>query len=268
MRRLLLAVAGLFAWFVLVVIAGTAALFVKNLLRGSGEVTGWATGITWVLVALSCMTALVRDAITFGEVTAKQIPKWTGYFYAIYVFLFIVLAVLDWKWAVGLFVALFLLAMFGISGFVGELLWGQALSKYSVRVGERSKLQGRLRDLADATLLAMPTVPNEDERSHFNRQEAALAVAFVSLLRREPPLAEIVMIDHFQRFPGYRKPMWPKLEAFVKRGVESEAFDDDLLAKAAHTYAVEEEPKIRLAWGDIPMLSSLIHLIRRQWARD
>ena len=58
MKRLLWALVTVFCLLLTVVLANLGALAVTALLRGEGEVTGLATGLTWLLVTLSCLMTL------------------------------------------------------------------------------------------------------------------------------------------------------------------------------------------------------------------
>ncbi len=146
MNRLLWAVIAAFCLLLTVVLASLGALFVKSLLKGQGEVTGLATGLTWILVPLSCLLTLdkrLTQAKRDGVPPERELPAWTGILVFVYYPLFLVLAVLDWKWAVGLYAALFVLAVLPVSEMAGNLLWGQIFWQGTGTRGFRGKVEAR-----------------------------------------------------------------------------------------------------------------------------
>ncbi len=146
MKRLLWAMITAFCLLLTIVLASLGALFVKSLLRGEGEVTGLATGLTWLLVTLSCLLTLDRrltQAKRDGVPPERELPEWTGILAFVYYPLFLVLAVLDWRWAVGLYAVLFVLALLPVSEMVGNFLWGQIFWQGTVARGFRGGGEAR-----------------------------------------------------------------------------------------------------------------------------
>jgi uncharacterized membrane protein YhaH (DUF805 family) len=130
MKQLLWALLTVLCLLLTGALAGLGALAVKALLRGQGEVTGLVTKLTWLLVWFSCLLTFdkrLAQAKRNGVPLERELPTWVNILPWAYYALFLWMAVLDWKWAVGLYAALFVLSVLRASEMVGNLLWGQIL---------------------------------------------------------------------------------------------------------------------------------------------
>jgi len=91
------------------------------------------------ILILSIIIFLLSCLITFDKrlTQAKRdwlkderdLPKWTGILYWIYLPLLIILFILNWRWALIFYIALFILAVLPVLETIGNLLWGLIVRK-------------------------------------------------------------------------------------------------------------------------------------------
>lgn len=83
-------------------------------------------GLTIILFLLSCIITFEKrflQAVRDGFQPEQELPTWTGIFSWVYYPLFIGLAFLNWKWAIVLYIALFILAVLPVSETIGNFLY-------------------------------------------------------------------------------------------------------------------------------------------------
>lgn len=90
-------------------------------------------GLSVLLFVLSCLNTFDKRLVQAkreGFQPEQELPAWTNIFLWVYYPLFVVLAILNWQWAILLYVVLFILAVLPVSETIGNLLYGMLFAPF------------------------------------------------------------------------------------------------------------------------------------------